>query len=324
MKTPTTPYEALLLASAITILKSEPDRGREPIMNTISDPLDSDKGTCFNQDLDFFNPPQENTMAKRPSKAEQAAIAASAQTELGSDIAGTPEANTVIEHEDGTTETLNPTTPKEPTKQELKAVEALAKIAAKAAKMEAAAAAKAEREAAKEAKLAESGKTKEERAAAKVEREARLAELGKNYKGSMLALADRVKQGVYIKGTTGQLRSNDELAQALDGVTPLNVVQLAKALLGVDENPYSALNIGQQSMNFRNRLRGAIKKGTVTIAAVSEYVAANDLDASGAIKAKAEAKAIRAAEMAAARDAKAAAAEAKAAAKHEKEAATAE
>lgn len=167
-------------------------------------------------------------------------------------------------------------------------------IAGKAAKAEkeAAAALKKADAANKKAAKDEAAQVKKEaRAAAKIERDARLAELGKNYKGSMLALADRVKAGAYVKGITGQLRSTNELAVALDGVTPNGVIQLAKHVLGLDENPYTHLNVGQQSMNLRNKMRGAISKKTLTIEAVKAAIVELDLDATAAIQASAKAKA---------------------------------
>lgn len=185
-------------------------------------------------------------------------------------------------------------------------------------------AAKAEKAKAKEEKLAakkaEQAEKAEARAKSKAEREARLAQLaadGKNYTGSMLALADRVKQGVYVKGSTGQLRSNDELAQTLDGVSPTDVVRIGLDLLKFEDNPYVKLNIGQQSMNLRNRMRGAIKKETLTIAAVKEYITRNEIHVitPADLTAKAEAKAKRVADAAAAKEAKAAAEAAKPAVK---------
>lgn len=190
----------------------------------------------------------------------------------------------------------------------------------KAAKAEAAAKAKAEKDAAKAAAKAEkdaanAAKAAERKAAAdakKAEREARLQALrdsGKKYVGSMLALADRVKSGAYVKSATGQLRSNDELAVALDGVGPTGVIQLGKHVLNLETNPYSQLNIGQQSMNLRNRMRGAIKKGTLTIDAIKAAIVELDIDATESIKAKAQAKADakakREAEAAAKKEAKA-------------------
>jgi len=174
------------------------------------------------------------------------------------------------------------------------------KIAAKAAKLEAAAAKKAEGEKARaEAKALRDAKVAEN-AEAKAARAAELAASGKTYTGSMLALAERVKSGAYVKSLTGQLRSNDELAQALDAVPAENVVQLGMALFA-EPNKYPTLNIGQQSMNYRNRLRGAIKKGLevggikITLDLVKETRDANGLATGEAMaaerKEKAEARA---------------------------------
>ena len=176
-------------------------------------------------------------------------------------------------------------------------------IAANAAKAEKEAA-KALKDVEKVAKKAEADATKaakttattEARALAKAEREARLEALkaeGKNYVGSMLALADRVKSGAYVKGLTGQLRSNDELAIALDGVGPNSVIQLAKHVLAIEENPYTKLNVGQQSMNFRNRMRGAIKKGTLTFDQIKDAIAELNIDGTELIQKAAAEKAAR-------------------------------
>lgn len=204
-----------------------------------------------------------------------------------------------------------------PLTQEEREAATVAKIAAKEAKNAAAAAAKAEREAAAVAKKAE----REAKAAeTQAQREARAAELvaaGRTYTGSMTVLADRVKQGLYVKSATGQLRSTDDLAVALDAVPAENVVKLG-VMLFEEVNKYANLNIGQQSMNYRNRMRGAIKKGTFTLERVTELVTEHGLaTALGQAEAKAAAKAAKEAEKAAVKaekEAKAkAAAEAKAA-----------
>jgi hypothetical protein len=261
----------------------------EGTVNIISDDLDNSPPVGIHSGFSVFNPapygaiPKELTMTRKSK----------------------PKAESFI-NEEGYTETLNPSPVQGPTRQEIAAEKAAAKIAAKAAKLEAAAALKAEKEAAKLAKVTA---TKEDREAAKAERAARLEALDPNgtrkYLGSMLALADRVKQGVYVKGVTGQLRSNDELAQVLDGVTPNGVIQTAKAVLELEVNPYTHLNVGQQSMNLRNKMRGALRKGGLTIETIREYVEVNDLDSSISIVEKAAAKAERVALAKATREAKA-------------------
>lgn len=230
-------------------------------------------------------------MAKAKKSPVAAVESADTSTTVDNTTVETPAAGTVVTHDDGSTEVFNPPVVREKTKQELKAEEAQAKIKAKADKIAAAEAKKAEAEKAKAAKIT---MTAEERKAKQEEREARLAALkaeGKNYVGSMLALADRVKQGVYVKSKTGQLCNGDELATALTAVGPLGVVQVAMEVLGETSNKYAALNIGQQSMNYRNRLRGAVKAGKTTIDAIKEVVTKLDLDASAQIEAKAKEKA---------------------------------
>jgi hypothetical protein len=142
------------------------------------------------------------------------------------------------------------------------------------AKKEAADKARADAKAARDAKVAEN-------AEAKATRIAELAATGKTYTGSMLALAERVKAGAYVKSMTGQLRSTDELAEALDAVPAENVVKMGMAIFA-EPNKYATLNIGQQSMNYRNRLRGAIKNGAevggvkITLDLVKEVRDANN------------------------------------------------
>jgi hypothetical protein len=196
-----------------------------------------------------------------------------------------------------------------------------AKAAAKAEKQAAQAAKKAEREAAAATKAAEAEAKKAEREAAKAERDAKiaaLAESGRKYVGSMLSLADRVKSGAYVKGLNGQLRSNDDVAVALDAVPAFNVVKLILEVLNLESNPYSALNVGQQSMNLRNKLRGAISRGEVTIEKVIEIRDANGYaTAEDEVAKKREAKAQREAAIAAKKAEKAAAAAARQAKKAE-------
>lgn len=273
----------------------------ESRVNALPQGIDSTSSACCNQGSRFLN--QTSTRSNEMAKANKSPKS----THVADNSVESAETSAPEVDADGYTVTHNPAPVREKSKQEIKAEEAKAKIAAKAEKKAAADKAKADREAEKAAKQT---LTAEERAAKKQEREARLAELGKNYKGSMLALADRVKSGAYVKGTTGQLRSSDELATALDAVTPNGVIQLAKHVLNLEANPYIHLNVGQQSMNLRNKMRGAITKGTLTIDAVKAAVIELDLDASASIqaklKAKADAKAQRDADAKAKADAKAA------------------
>lgn len=134
----------------------------------------------------------------------------------------------------------------------------------KAAKKEAAEAKRQKDADEREAAAAERKEKAEANAEARAARVAELEASGKKYTGSMLSLADRVKAGAYVKSTTGQLRSDDELAQALDAVPAENVVKLGMLIFGETTNKYASLNVGQQSMNYRNRIRGALRTGKVT------------------------------------------------------------
>lgn len=120
-----------------------------------------------------------------------------------------------------------------------------------------------ERRAAQEAHEAEMLARKQAREAAKL---ARQAEIG--HQAKMAALMEAKKH--YTKSTTGQLRSNDAIAVALDAVPPANVIKLAMNLLQITVNPYQRLNTGQQSMNLRNKLRGALKRGVLTLDQIIE------------------------------------------------------
>lgn len=197
-----------------------------------------------------------------------------------------PEHNT----SEGYDETLNPAPVREATAQEKKEAAAKAKIAAKAEKIAAAETtkqAKAKSAAAKKAEKAEATQARKEAAA-----ENRAAkETGK----VMGALADRIKSGTYVKSITGQLRSDDALAQALDGVTPTGIVVLGMHVLGDEENKYTHLNQGQQSMNYRNRMRGALtrKVEPIELATIVAAIAELDLDSTAAILEQRDAKAAR-------------------------------
>lgn len=140
-----------------------------------------------------------------------------------------------------------------------------AKEAATKAKIEAKEKANAEKKAAAEAKAKERAEAKAKRDAEKAaEKEAAKAEKKpreRTYEGSMLALSARVSDGTYVKGVNGQLRSNDDIAIAMESVPAQKTVPLLLEVLKLGTNPYAHLNYGQQSMNLRNRLRGAVRKG---------------------------------------------------------------
>jgi hypothetical protein len=89
----------------------------------------------------------------------------------------------------------------------------------------------------------------------------------------MLALRQAAK--TYVTGKNGNPHCADDVATALDGLTREQVVECLGKLLKernvIDSvNPYKHLNPGQQSMNLRNRLRGALKAGTVSMTQVNK------------------------------------------------------
>lgn len=229
----------------------------------------------------------------------------------------------VVESVHGSNTDRSSTQPKESTmttaptktKQELDAEKAQAKIAEKAAKQKAAEDKKAQANAEKAVKAEERAKAAAE---AKARRDATIAERQKaaeeagskrTYFGSMLTLSEKVKAGAYVKGMNGQLRSGDEVATTLEACSPGNVVKLMKqVLVPIDPalaSKYDSLNIGQQSMNLRNKFRGFLKAGKVTIAALQEARDAGGFaDIEGKLAEKAQAKLKREQEAAAAKAAK--------------------
>jgi hypothetical protein len=84
------------------------------------------------------------------------------------------------------------------------------------------------------------------------------------YSGPMLAL--RTAERHYTMAANGQPCNGDELAAACGQYSPETVVKGLIAALGLGYNPYSHLNPGQQSMNLRNKARGALKNGLVQMA----------------------------------------------------------
>lgn len=92
------------------------------------------------------------------------------------------------------------------------------------------------------------------------------------YSGPMLALRERLRQGAYSKAANGQPCCGDAIANALGGLKPEQVIRACIVALALPGNPYLGLNIGQQSMNLRNKLRGAMKRGEFGMGVVVEAV----------------------------------------------------
>lgn len=95
------------------------------------------------------------------------------------------------------------------------------------------------------------------------------------YAGPMLLLRERSKRGAYQRAKNGQPSCGDDLAQILGQLKPEFVIRACLIALDVPTNPYLHLNIGQQSMNLRNKLRGALKREEFGMGVVKE--AAEDM-----------------------------------------------
>lgn len=92
------------------------------------------------------------------------------------------------------------------------------------------------------------------------------------YSGPMLALRERAKRGLYAKQANGQPACGDEIAALLGVLPPALVIRACISAMALPGNPYLHLNIGQQSMNLRNKLRGAMKRGEFGMGVVREAV----------------------------------------------------
>ena len=111
-----------------------------------------------------------------------------------------------------------------------------------------------------------------EREAAELAEEATKPKIDDGYTGPMLALRDRAKQGAYTKAANGQLCCGDAVATLMGTLPPEGVIKACMIALDLPANPYTHLNVGQQSMNLRNKLRGALKRGEFGLGVVREAV----------------------------------------------------
>lgn len=80
------------------------------------------------------------------------------------------------------------------------------------------------------------------------------------YQGSMLRLRERLAEGAYQKAANGQPCCGDQVATLLGALAPAQVIRACIMAMALPSNPYIHLNIGQQSMNLRNKLRGCFKR----------------------------------------------------------------
>lgn len=94
------------------------------------------------------------------------------------------------------------------------------------------------------------------------------------YVGPMLALRSRAKAGAYVKAANGQPCCADDVASILGALQPRDVIRACIIAMALPSNPYTHLNIGQQSMNLRNKLRGCLKRGEFGMGVLREAVEA--------------------------------------------------
>lgn len=88
----------------------------------------------------------------------------------------------------------------------------------------------------------------------------------------MIALRVRLAAGAYSKAPNGQPCCGDTIAQVLGVLTPTQVIRACIIAMNLPTNPYAHLNVGQQSMNLRNKLRGCLKRAEFGMGVVNEAV----------------------------------------------------
>jgi hypothetical protein len=92
------------------------------------------------------------------------------------------------------------------------------------------------------------------------------------YQGSMLRLRERLAQGAYQKAANGQPCCGDQVATILGSLAPAQVIRACIIAMALPANPYAHLNVGQQSMNLRNKLRGCFKREEFGVGVLIEAV----------------------------------------------------
>lgn len=92
------------------------------------------------------------------------------------------------------------------------------------------------------------------------------------YAGPMLVLRERLAAGAYQKAVNGQPCCGDAVATILGTLKPQQVIRACILAMNLPANPYAYLNVGQQSMNLRNKLRGCFKRGEFGMGVLAEAV----------------------------------------------------
>ena len=108
------------------------------------------------------------------------------------------------------------------------------------------------------------------------------------YAGPMLRLRERLAEGAYQKAPNGQPCCGDRVATLLGTLKPLQVIRACMIAMALPSNPYAHLNVGQQSMNLRNKLRGCFKREEFGFGVLAEAV--EEVEASEAEVARARAE----------------------------------
>ena len=102
--------------------------------------------------------------------------------------------------------------------------------------------------------------------------EADEADEAEGYAGPMLRLRERLAEGAYSKAANGNPCCGDIVAAKLGTLKPAQVIRACIIAMNLPANPYAHLNIGQQSMNLRNKLRGCLKREEFGFGVVIEAV----------------------------------------------------
>lgn len=92
------------------------------------------------------------------------------------------------------------------------------------------------------------------------------------YQGSMIRLRERLAEGAYQKAPNGQPCCGDQVATLLGTLAPAQVIRACIIAMALPANPYNHLNVGQQSMNLRNKLRGCFKREEFGLGVLVEAV----------------------------------------------------
>ncbi len=92
------------------------------------------------------------------------------------------------------------------------------------------------------------------------------------YDGPMLKLRERLKAGRYQKAPNGQPCCADATATLLGVLTPAQTERVCMIALGITSHAYGHLNVGQISMNLRNRVRNAMKRGEFGLGVLREAI----------------------------------------------------